>query len=535
MGIVTPHALMCPTHLGDWRAGRGLLLSAGRNQLEITIRPAMLMKSGSSSSRFPAWRWRGVVAGLGGVLLGGWVGAAEWDQGRGPGPATKAQPTDASAKAEAALGIGKWIWTTNFAEKQVCRLWRSFTLPSTNAVRKANLRLTADNLYRLYLNGREIGQGGNWRSLTDYDVTWLLQAGAQVLAVEALNDTFEGGVILGLNVEFMDGSRFQLRSDKTWYVVPEDTRRWTRRRVADPNWERAQEVGVLGQFPWWLEPVNIVMPPPLRPEVTDFWQTGWFLALVLSVAAVAVGLSVRLAAQLAVQTRAQKLLERERTLIARDIHDDLGAGLTQLVLQGEVAQTEFPAGSPAHDRLNQMSDKARAVSRSLEEVLWAVNSKRDTLRDFTSYLCKYAQSFLSATPIRCRLDVQPDMPSTAFDLPVRRSLFLAVKEALHNAAKYSGATELFLRIRRERDQVLVVVEDNGRGFDATLPTEGNGLGNMQQRLAEMGGACEVISAPGAGCRVEFNMPLAHPIRRVPWWKRLFQRDPPPITDAHPEP
>jgi signal transduction histidine kinase len=480
-------------------------------------------------------RWGAVGLGLG-LFFGGSVGAgAQSDAERGPGPASRAQPTVASERAEAKLEIGKWIWTTTFAEKQVCRLWRAFTLPGTNVVRKANLRITADNLYRLYLDGREIGQGGNWRSLTDYDVTWLLHAGTHVLAVEALNDTFEGGVILGLNIEFLDGSTFQLRSDKTWYVVPEDTRRWTRRRVADPGWARAQEVGVLGQFPWWMEPVNIVMPPPLRPEVYQFWQTGWFLAAVLGVAGVALILSLRLAAQLAVQTRAQKLLARERTLIARDIHDDLGAGLTQLVLQGEVAQTEFPADSAARERLNQMSDKARAVSRSLEEVLWAVNSKRDTLRDFTSYLCKYAQGFLGSTPIRCRLDVQPEMPVAAFDLPVRRSLFLAVKEALHNAAKYSGATELFLRIHHEREGVSVTVEDNGHGFDVTLPTDGNGLVNMQQRLAEMGGSCEVFSEPGAGCRVEFHMPLAHPIRRTPWWKRLWQRDPPPITDAHPEP
>jgi len=233
--------------------------------------------------------------------------------------------------------------------------------------------------------------------------------------------------------------------------------------------------------------------------------------------------------------RAQKLLERERALIARDIHDDLGAGLTQLVLQGEVAQTEFPEGSTARARLNQLSDKARAVSHSLEEVLWAVNSKRDTLRDFTSYLCKYAQSFLGATAIRCRLDVQPDMPTSEFDLPVRRSLFLAVKEALNNAAKHSGASELFLRIYREGDRVIVMVEDNGRGFDATLPTEGNGVFNMQQRLAEMGGACRFFSEPGAGCRVEFNMPLAHPIRRESWWRRLFRRDSTSENSLPPEP
>ena len=72
-------------------------------------------------------------------------------------------------------------------------------------------------------------------------------------------------------------------------------------------------------------------------------------------------------------------------------------------------------------------------------------------------------------------------------------------------------------------------------LDATLQTDGNGLNNMQQRLDEMGGLCQIFSEPGAGCRVEFTMPLAHPIRREPWWKRLFHRDPPPITNDHPEP
>lgn len=457
-------------------------------------------------------------------------------QSRAPVPATIAKPTADSEKVSAELGIGRWIWTTNFTDKQTCRLWRAFTIPATNTVRKANLRLTADNLYRLYLDGREIGQGGNWKSLTDYDVTWLLNPGTHLLAVEALNDGLEGGLILGLKIEYGEGGKMQqVLSDKSWYVVPNDARRWLRRKYPDPHWPHVQEVGVVGQSPWWLHPLNIVAPPPLRPEILYFWQTGWFLITVLTVAAIALALSVRLTAKLAVQTRAQKLLERERALIARDIHDDLGAGLTQLVLQGEVAQTEFPEGSAARVRLDQLSEKARAVSHSLEEVLWAVNSKRDTLRDFTSYLCRYAQSFLNSTPIRCRLDVQLEMPTSAFDLPVRRSLFLAVKEALNNAAKHSGATELFLRIYREDDRVAVVVEDNGRGFDPTLTSEGNGLANMQQRLAEMGGECNFTTAPGAGCRVEFKMPLAHPLRSESWWKRLFQRKPVGENDPHPEP
>ena len=293
------------------------------------------------------------------LLLGGWSWCGAEDAGvnpRGPGPATWAKPNKDADKAEAELGIGKWIWTTNFSDKQFCRLWRSFTIPGTNMVRKAILRLTADNAYRVYLDGREIGQGGNWNSLTDYDVTWLLAAGAHVLAVEAFNDAWEGGLILGLNVDFTAGPPWRLVSDKSWYIVPENVRRWPRRTAADSSWIHAQEVAVLGQFPWWREPKGgIYARPPLLPELSYFWQTGWFLAVVLVVAGLALILSVRLAAKLAVQTRAQKLLERERALIARDIHDDLGAGLTQLVLQGEVAHLQTIKESFAPQRAARLA------------------------------------------------------------------------------------------------------------------------------------------------------------------------------------
>jgi glucose-6-phosphate-specific signal transduction histidine kinase len=153
----------------------------------------------------------------------------------------------------------------------------------------------------------------------------------------------------------------------------------------------------------------------------------------------------------------------------------------------------------------------------LDEVVWAVNSRRDTLRDFVNYVCKYALIYLDPTPIRCRLDVEPEIPPDAFDLPVRRNLFLAVKEALNNAVKHSEAGELFLRIHRNNQKLVVVVEDNGRGFDpAQAGAERNGMTNMSQRMSEVGGECSVASQPGSGCLVEFTVPLARS-RRLAWF------------------
>jgi signal transduction histidine kinase len=346
-----------------------------------------------------------------------------------------------------------------------------------------------------------------------------------VLAIEAFNDSLEAGILLGMRLHFANGESREVLSDDSWFVVPNTVRRWQHKTRPNADWEKASIVAVVGQPPWWMRPISILTLPPLRPPELRFWQTGWFMVAMLSLCGVTFALSVRLAAKLAVQTRAQKLLEIERARIARDIHDDLGAALTQLVLQSEVAQTEFPEQSQARAHFSHLCERAREVSQALDEVVWAVNSKRDTLRDFSSYLCKYAQSFLSTTPIRCRLDVQPNMPSSMFDLPVRRGLLLAVKEALNNAAKHSGATKLFLRIYQEGQYVCVVVEDNGQGFNAaTLSGDRNGLDNMSQRLQDLGGTCRIFSDAGTGCRVEFKMPLAHPASHGGFsWRRLWKK------------
>lgn len=425
-------------------------------------------------------------------------------------------------------GVGAWIWATNrFTDKQTCRVWRSFTLPETNRVKSATIKITADNVYRLYLDGREIGEGGNWKTLTEYDVTFLLNPGKHVLAIEAFNDSLEGGILAGLKIRFMNGAEKKILSDESWLVIPNDVSRWQHRKKPGPDWPHARVVGVVGSFPWWLNPVDTIQTAPLRPPELRFWQNGWFLAVLFSILFVALALSVQLAARLAVQIRAQKLLEQERVRIARDIHDDLGSALTQLVLQGEVAQTEFPEHSKERLRFGEFCDKARSASHALDEVVWAVNSKRDTLRDFSSYLCKHAQNFLTSSHIRCRLDVQPGIPATLFDLPVRRGLLLAVKEALNNVAKHSGASEAFIHVFQQGERAVVIVEDNGRGFDMdALSGDRNGLNNMQQRLQDLGGMCRIASTPGTGTRVEFQMPLTHPASRTRFsFRRLFARSP----------
>jgi signal transduction histidine kinase len=154
----------------------------------------------------------------------------------------------------------------------------------------------------------------------------------------------------------------------------------------------------------------------------------------------------------------------------------------------------------------------------MDEVLWAVNPRRDTLRDFAAYVCKYAEEFLAPTKIQCLFEVGPEMSAAAFDLPLRRSLLMAIKETLNNAVKHSAATELHLQIHWLDERLVVVVWDNGKGFDTTVAKSGrNGLTNMAQRMNELGGHCLITSQPDKGCRVEFSIPLKHPRRNAWTW------------------
>jgi len=421
-------------------------------------------------------------------------------------------PADATAAliSEATNHLGVWIWEAKTADKQTCRLWRSFAIPANTSVSHATLRITVDNGYRLFLDGREIGRGSDWRTITEYDVTWLLSPGRHALAVEAFNDRLEAGLIFGLDIQLVDQRAMEIVSDDNWRVVPNTLRNWADETYASSDWPRATVVGVMHQHPWETWPFGYTVEPPLQPIVVRFWQTAWFQLALVSVCALALLFCLWLMTQLAAQSKTQRFLQIERARIARDIHDDLGARLTHLVLLGEVAQSELPADSGTRAQINQICEKARDLSHAMDEVVWAVNSRRDTLRDFVTYVCKYAQFFLGSTPIRCRLDVESEIPATPFDLPVRRNLFLAVKEALNNVAKHSAASEVFLRIYRHNHQLTVVVEDNGKGFDpAQTDAARNGMTNMVQRMDEIGGLCGLVSQPGSGCRVEFTVPMNH--------------------------
>ena len=148
---------------------------------------------------------------------------------------------------------------------------------------------------------------------------------------------------------------------------------------------------------------------------------------------------------------------------------------------------------------------SRGVVTALNEIVWAVNPKHDSLNELAGYLGNFAEEFFRPGPIRCRLDIPGDLPERPIVAEVRHGVFLAFKEAINNVAKHSRATEVRVTVCCPNAELRLSVEDNGIGFDPVAKHAGNGLANMKHRLEKLGGSCDLRSAPGATTTVSFEL------------------------------
>jgi ligand-binding sensor domain-containing protein/signal transduction histidine kinase len=208
------------------------------------------------------------------------------------------------------------------------------------------------------------------------------------------------------------------------------------------------------------------------------------------------------------QLERQRAMDRERARIAQDLHDDLGSGLTEISFGSEFAQDPALGLVETRQYTQEMGSRARELVAALDEIVWAVNPKNDTVVSLASYLCQYAERFLKPTRLRLRLKVARDLPPAPLNAEERHNLFLAFKEALHNVVQHSKATDVQLAIGLDDADLTVVVGDNGSGFDPnTAQSEADGLGNMRRRLERIGGSYELVSLIGKGTTATFRFPL----------------------------
>ena len=247
--------------------------------------------------------------------------------------------------------------------------------------------------------------------------------------------------------------------------------------------------------------------------LTPWWKKpGTQIAAALALAALAALLSWhierwRLARRL-VELERRQALSNERTRIARDMHDVVGARLTQLALLQELFATKHPLPEEAAGELHELTATAREAVAALDETTWAVNPRNDTLQNVADYLCRTATGYLRPLDIRVRHDVPDALPEREVAAQKRHQLLLAFKEALQNIVKHAGATLVTLTLRFEDPVMTVRVDDDGCGLPAeTGGAEKDGLENMRTRLAAVGGTCLAQTRAEGGTRVELRLPV----------------------------
>jgi signal transduction histidine kinase/ligand-binding sensor domain-containing protein len=244
------------------------------------------------------------------------------------------------------------------------------------------------------------------------------------------------------------------------------------------------------------------------------WQRAWFPVAVGAALVTASGLTfawiqkARMRNKLA-RLELQQAKEAERTRISRDLHDHLGSSLTRISMLAEEPVDVGGNGNGASHQLRVIREKVNAAVGELDALVWAVDPQQDTLPSLGGYLASFAEDYVNAAGLGCRIEVPRQYSARPVASDVRHHLFLAVKEAVHNAVRHAGATEVLFQIRASLGWLHVRVEDNGTGFDmaATAVRRGSGLTNLRERLALIGGRCDIQTELGKGTTISFVVPL----------------------------
>jgi signal transduction histidine kinase len=246
----------------------------------------------------------------------------------------------------------------------------------------------------------------------------------------------------------------------------------------------------------------IILPP--------WWQTWWFkllsglLLLTLLLLGLRYYINRKLQLQRAVLEK-RRAIEKERTRIATDMHDDLGAGLSQIKFLSEAIGMRKQLHLPIEEEISNIRIFSVDMIDKMGEIVWALNEKNDTLSDLLSYTRSYAAEYLEQNGIKCHIQepdlVPPDYVSSEF----RRNIYLTVKETLHNVVKHAQATEVSIEIKIT-ELLSIQIKDNGIGINNPgSRSSGNGLSNMNKRMQELKGRFEIVNHNGT--QVDIVVPL----------------------------
>jgi signal transduction histidine kinase len=248
----------------------------------------------------------------------------------------------------------------------------------------------------------------------------------------------------------------------------------------------------------WSEQVQevlITIHPP-------WWETWWFRTFLLLVVSFVIFTVVRY------RLNQLRKVQYVRDRIARDLHDEIGSTLSSISIYTEVVKNKVKDQNPdAEPLLSKISSGTSRVMESMSDIVWAINSRNDSLDNLSARIQSLISELAESTPFQLEFFNDETLNTESLDMEKRKNVYLIFKEALNNALKYSNAKKINIRLVRHKSGVILEVIDDGDGFDLSASVTGNGLVNMKSRANAIKGTLQIESAVGKGTalRLLFNL------------------------------
>ncbi len=197
----------------------------------------------------------------------------------------------------------------------------------------------------------------------------------------------------------------------------------------------------------------------------------------------------------------EQKLQMIRDEIARDLHDDIGASLSNINILNELARRNALNPEKAEEYLSKAGEDIQSISESLSDIVWNINPRYDNPENLFIRMRRYAADMMDGKNINYEINFPASGDVIQMSMEQRRDFYLIFKEAVNNLVKYSEASHAVINIEQRPDSIYMSVKDNGKGFDANIVKEGNGLTNMQKRALDMKGELIISATPGKGTEV----------------------------------
>jgi signal transduction histidine kinase len=204
----------------------------------------------------------------------------------------------------------------------------------------------------------------------------------------------------------------------------------------------------------------------------------------------------------------QLFMEFERTRIAQEMHDEVGSSLTRISILAALVKNNGSDNGNTTRWLEQISDTSREVIQDMNQIIWALNTKNDTLEGLVAFIRRFALDFIEPCSLKCTFNFPVQLPGLALRSEVRRNIYLIIREALNNVVKHSNAAEVEISIKPVNGSLAIMIKDNGIGFDPeSQQFPGIGLMNMKKRINDIGGHFVLESKPAKGTLIRLELPM----------------------------